>query len=149
MYFSASAVNLSSSRFRGVSMSGFPPGGTYDGGVRGRRTLFAVRQTSLEITPCCPYKTCERQSLHRVCKVYRRSCELVRWTHPRHSHSARVRGSVGLRSVCNPLVHREGIRGRKSRGRKSLLRKSKEDRTVRGSSLFRVRFRHCSRCGRN
>lgn len=33
----------------------------------------------------------KRQSLHRVCKVYRRSCELVCRTHPRHSHSAWVR----------------------------------------------------------
>lgn len=38
-----------------------------------------------------PIKRCERQSLHRVCKVYRRSCELVCRTHPRHSHSAWVR----------------------------------------------------------
>lgn len=51
-----------------------------------------------------PIKRCKRQSLHRVCKVYRRSCELVCWTHPRHSHSAWVRAFLPWihRSLCNP-----------------------------------------------
>ena len=53
-----------------------------------------------------PIKRRERQSLHRVCKVYRRSCELVCWTHPRHSHSAWIRAFPPRIhfSLCNPSL---------------------------------------------